>query len=256
MPDYTIPNLKNACRILDCLAASTEPQSNAELATQLGIPRSTVLRILFTLEAQGFIVRTGKRYHLGIALIHLGAAASRQHPLPEVAQPVLSHVTTQCDETSHLVALVNDHALILQVCASPHPMSAHSRKGTLADLHCSAAGKVLLAYLPEAERLACLERLQLHARTPNTLTDPLALEQELEHIRTQGYAIDEEEYHLGVRCMALPIVTIDGSVPYAIGITASIYRFTPDRIPELRALLQQAAEALCLAASLEAETQH
>lgn len=255
MPDYTIPNLKNACRILDCLGQCREAMSNAELANQLDIPRSTVLRILCTLESQRFVRRIGKRYLLGMALIPLGTAAGGQHSLLEECQPLLASITQDSEETSHLVTRVNDKALILQVCASPHPMSAHSRKGTFADLHCSASGKVLLAYLPEAEREACLERIALHARTPHTLTRASDLKKELQEVRRQGYAIDEQEYHLGVRCMATPVFSKDGSVCHAIGITASIYRFTEDRIPTMLNLLQNASRELSVAASLGLSTE-
>ena len=254
MPDYIIPNLRNACRILEWLSRSDQPRSNAEIADQLGIPRSTVLRILTTLEAQQFVRRNGKKFCLGIALIPLGNTASNQHSLREHCLPILSEVTRQTDETCHLVTLTQDKALILQVCDSPHPMSAHSKQGTLADLHCSASGKALLAYLPLEQQQSIVDHLQLSARTTRTITDSAQLTAELQKIRETGYSIDEQEYHEGIRCMAVPVFASDGHVVYSVGITASTSRFTKTRIPSVFKVLKSASAQLANAADLKLKT--
>jgi DNA-binding IclR family transcriptional regulator len=244
MPDYTIPNLKNACRLLQALALSSEPATIAELADKLSVPRSTTLRILATLEEQQFIRRLGKRYQLGVALIPLGHAATGQHTQREHFDPILRWVSKQTDETCHLVQLVADHVLILHVCESPHPMSAHSSPGTLAELHCSATGKAILAQMPRQQAMDIISRTGLPARTANTLTSPNALSLELDAITRSGYSIDEEEYHPGIRCMAVPVFSDASTCRHAIGITASTSRFTHMRFVEVHQVLLEARSQL------------
>jgi DNA-binding IclR family transcriptional regulator len=243
MLDYTIPNLKNACRILDYLGRSDHSQASSEIADHLEIPRSTALRILFTLEAQRFIRKEGKRYVLGSALIHLGNKAQNTLSIRELAGPVLNKLTDFTQETSHLAILSSNKTLILEVCDSPHPLSAHSRQGTMADLHCSATGKTMLAFMKPEDLDSTLDQIDYLVRTPHTLANKKDLRVELGNIRNRGYSIDEEEYHPGIRCIAAPVFDAHGVVAYSIGITASIFRFTKSKInPYANYLVRLAGE--------------
>lgn len=230
MPDYTIPNLRNACRVLDYLAQSDHSLSSSEIADHLGIPRSTTLRILFTLEAQHFIRKEGKQIVLGSALIHLGNKAQKSLSIRELAEPLLDKLTSFTRETSQLAILSSNKSMILEVYDSPHPLSAHSRQGTTADLHCSATGKVLLAFLNREELGPMLDQIDYQTRTSNTLSNKEDLLVELGSIRNRGYSIDEEEYHEGIRCIAAPVFDACGIAAYSIGITASTSRFTKSKI--------------------------
>ena len=243
MPDYTIPNLRNACRILDCLAHAEQPLSSSEIADKLEIPRSTALRILFTLEAQQYIRKEGKRITLGSALIPLGNKAQKTLSIRELAGPILQKLTEATGETSHLAILAADKVLLLEVCNSPHPLSANSPQGATADLHCSATGKALLAYMDKSEREPLLDRIDYTIRTPNTLPGKQELLTKLTEIHKLGYAIDEQEYHEGIRCIAAPVFDARGIAVYAIGITAAASRFTRAKIkPYAGRLLELAHE--------------
>ena len=251
MPDYTIPNLKNACRILELISRSTEPCTNAEIASKLSIPRTTVLRILAILRSENYVRQIGKCYYLGISLIPLGLSASSQHSLRELCLPILKRVTELTQETCHLATLSQDKALILQVSESPHPMSAQSKQGTLADLYCSAPGKALIANLPDNQLQTLLKELSLRSHTPHTIINKSQLLEELALIKKQGYSVDEEEYHEGVRCLAVPVHSSKTQVKYAIGITASTSRFGKSRIPEVLKILKEAVDELVAVAGLE-----
>lgn len=244
MPDYTIPSLKNACRLLQTLAMETEPATIAELADRLAIPRSTALRILATLEEQQFVRRIGKRYQLGVTLIPLGRSATGQHTQREHFVPILQWVSKETDETCHLVQRVADHVLILHVCESPHPMSAHSSEGSLAELYCSATGKAILAQMPRADAMSILSRIELKPRTSKSLTSLDALSVELDKIAQQGYSVDDQEYHEGIRCMAVPVLSGVDSCVHSIGITASISRFTRNRFGSVHKVLKIASDQL------------
>lgn len=158
-----------------------------------------------------------------------------------IAIPVLQDLAQSSGETAHLAVLTGDRAMLVEVCDSPHPFRVASRPGTLVPLHCSAAGKVLIAYAVK-ERLADFFRnTTLEKRTPNTLTRIGDIKREAGRIRARGYAVDEEEFYPDVRCLAAPVWNAQGEVVAAVGITGTATRFTPDKIEPFSVLVVQAA---------------
>ena len=241
---YVIPNLRNACRILKLLGRHPDGLKAAELARELGIPVTTTLRIMTTLHLEGLARKREGRYELGPVLIQLGTAAMAGTEVRELAAPVLARLTATTAETSHLAIPCDDRSLIVAVQDSPHPLRAASRPGYLAELHCSSTGKIFLAFLHAARFAEVLPPESLNVRTPKTLTTLSKLKREAELTRNRGYSLDDEEYHPGVRCVAAPVFGSDGTVVAAIGITASVVRFTAERIPEMAEKVQAAAAEL------------
>ncbi|MDQ8202635.1 IclR family transcriptional regulator [Pelagicoccus sp. SDUM812003] len=244
MSEYTIPNLKNACKVLQMIADSQQPLTMSHIADTLSLPRSTVFRILTTLCEQGWLFREEKSYRLGGALIGLGRKAINSSTINQLARPFLKEVTELTGETSQLAMLSGKRTVILEVEDSPHPLAAHSRPGTEADIHCSASGKVLMAFGSESDTQKVLGSLSFERHTGKTITDRSAFESELERIRSAGYAIDEQEYHEGIRCIAVPVFENAQSASYSIGITASTHRFTRRKIKGFAKILQDAATQL------------
>lgn len=244
MSEYTIPNLKNACAILRLVTDSPLPLSMSQIADSLSLPRSTVFRILATLCEEGWLYREERTYRVGGALIGLGHKAIDSSTINQLARPILREVTGLTGETSQLAMLSGMRALILEVEDSPHPLAAHARPGTVADLHCSASGKVLIAFCQEAERQKLLDGLQYERHTKRTIVNREDFEDELSAIQKQGYALDEQEYHEGIRCIAAPVFDTPETAAYAIGITASTHRFTRKKIKEVAAMLRAAANRL------------
>ncbi|MFT3868362.1 MAG: IclR family transcriptional regulator [Nibricoccus sp.] len=226
MDKYVIPNLRNACQLLKALAEGAEPRRVADLARRSGIPATSALRIVHTLEQEGFIRKDRGELRLGPSLIYLGNAALKDTALIQEAQPILQALTAATDETAHVAVPCDQRALIVAVNDSPHPLRAASRPGALTNLHCSSTGKVFLAYTFHDQLEALLPSLNLSKRTKNTITTVAALKKELALIRKQGFSVDNEEIHPGVRCLAAPVTGADGSVVAAIGITAAATRFT------------------------------
>jgi DNA-binding IclR family transcriptional regulator len=241
MDKYVIPNLKNACRVLKRLTEEPGGMSVAEVTRQLKIPRTTALRILHTLRGEGMVDLHERNYRLGPELIRLGARALEGVDVRTAAIPVLAQLANETRETSHLAVRSGDKALLLEVCDSPHPVRVASRPGTLTDIHCSATGKVLLAYQVD-DLHALLGGKELVARTPNSRTTIEGLEEEIRRVRECGYAIDEEEYSPGVRCLAAPIRDSLGAIVAAIGITAGTSSFTKRRIKSVARTVIAAAE--------------
>jgi DNA-binding IclR family transcriptional regulator len=241
---YVIPNLRNACRILKLLGRHPNGLKAAELARTLNIPVTTTLRIMTTLHLEGLARKHDGRYELGPVLIQLGNVALAGTEVRELALPVLQSLTAATEETSHLAIPCDDRALIVAVQDSAHPLRAASRPGFLAELNCSSTGKVFLAYLHRDRVREFFGKSKPPARTPRTLTTPAELTKEAEVTLARGYSLDDEEFNPGVRCLAVPVFGSDGTVVAAIGITASIVRFTKQRIPEMAAKVRSAAEDL------------
>lgn len=246
MATYTIPNLGNACRLLRHMCDQREGLSVTQLAQALKLPRTTCLRIVHTLAAEGFLRELGGSYMLGGAMIPLGLKALGDLDLHTQSSPFLRSLTEKTGETSHLAIWSDSRALIINVCDSPHPLRAASRPGTRAFGNCSATGKVLLAF-NYLERLAEILPPEHRAHsTEHSITDLDKLRLELRRVQALGYALDNEEYHEGVRCLAAPVRNAHGEVCAAIGLTAATLRFPEAKTTEVARSVCAAADALSL----------
>ena len=241
---YVIPNLRNACRILKLLGSTTESFKAADIGRRLGIPVTTTLRIMTTLHLEGLVRKNGMQFELGPVLIQLGTASLAGTEIRTTALPVLEALTRQIDETCHLAIPCDDRSLIVAVQDSPHPLRAASRPGFLAELHCSSTGKTFLAFLHQSRLEEIVAKSQPTKRTAHTLTTVAEIRRETELTRKRGYSLDDEEFHLGVRCLAVPVYGADGTCVAAIGITAATVRFPRDRIPAMAADVKAAAAEL------------
>jgi len=241
---YVIPNLRNASRIMKLLAQNPDGCKAADIARELRIPVTTTLRIMATLQLEGFVRKAEGRFELGPVLIHLGNASLAGTEIRTAALPVLADLTARTDETSHLAVPCDDRALIVAVQDSSHPLRAASRPGFLADLHCSSTGKCFLAFLHRPRLDTLYGKAKPGKRTPHTLVTLAEIRREADLSLKRGYSLDDEEFALGVRCCAAPVHSSDGSVVAAIGITAATVRFTRERIPEIAAIVTQSAAEL------------
>ena len=238
---YIIPNLKNACQVLNLLGENTEGLALFEIVNALELPQTTALRIMSTLEGEHFVSKTGKTYCLGTALTRLCLQHEQSFDLRSIAAPALRKLAIDTDETAHLAIPSGYKTLVIEVCDSPHPIRASSEAGTLAESHCCAAGKNFVAHLFSGQLDQLVAECPLNARTQHTITTIDALETEILKVIKQGYAVDDEEFYDGVRCLAAPVFDRSGKVIASIGITAGIQRFTRKRIPQVARLAQAAA---------------
>jgi DNA-binding IclR family transcriptional regulator len=240
---YIIPNLRNACRILKLLGTRTDGLKVADIGRALDVPVTTTLRIMATLHSEGLVRKSGTEYELGPVLIQLGAASLAGTEIRDAAVPILERLTSLTDETSHLAIPCDNRSLIVAVQDSSHPLRAASRPGFLAELYCSSTGKTFLAFLHQDRLEEVLGAERPAKRTPQTLTKISELKQEVKLTRERGYAVDNEEFALGIRCLAAPVFDATGGLAAAIGITASTVRFSKERIPEIgKQVREKAAE--------------
>jgi DNA-binding IclR family transcriptional regulator len=239
--NYIVPSLKHSFTILEILA-NNNGFTLQEISQKTLIPKTTVFRILYTLEQEGVIEKKDDKYSIGFRVIKLGMVALSRMELRNIAIPFLYELSIKLGETSHLAVLSDRKSLIVEVCDSPHPVKISSRPGTLVSLHCSATGKVLLAFAIGAEKVdEYLKNTNFEKRTENTITSISSLKKEIQKILDQGYAIDNEEYYENVRCIAAPVKNAYGNTVAAIGITATTFRFKPEMIPSASTEVLRAA---------------
>lgn len=242
---YTIPNLQNACRVLKFLADYPNGLSLKSISENLNIPRTTALRICSTLELENLLSRNSLgNYCLGSSLTPLGMRALPEEGLREMAVPILSALASTSRETTHLAMLCGKKSLLLEVCDSPLLLRVASRPGSLALIHCSATGKVFLAWSIYIALEKFMDGVEMERKTPGTLTSLAELEKEIQKVKKYGYAIDDEEYALGVRCLAAPVRDINNHVVAAVGITGASVRIKKSKIDDYAKMVIDSAAKL------------
>ena len=241
-----IRSLTRAVRLLEALAKEPGPQGVSELSRQLKMDKSSVSRMLRTLE-QGRLVacdETTGKYTLGLGLFHLGQKALRRLDLRTVARDSLVALAKQINECAHLAVRAGDRALYVDQELPGHGANVEVPVGAVAPLHCTALGKVLLAFGPERDRESLLNKEPIESFTRRTLTDSAALRSHLATVRARQIAFDDEEFSVGVRCIAAPVFGHDGSVIGAIGISGPSPRLSDDRVLQLEQMVRDQALAL------------
>jgi len=225
-PNYPIKVLDKSLSVLELLLQQDSAMNMIEISEKLGFYPSTIHRILDTLKYWGYVEQNShtQKYQLGLKALELGMAKLHQMDLVREATPYLKELVNQCNETVHLGVLEEGEVLYLAKEESSQIIRMISYVGKRAPLHCTALGKVLLAYLPAEERKKILEEKALPRLTENTITDKRELEKELGKVREQGFALDREENEKDVRCVAAPIRNYQGEVIAALSISSPIFR--------------------------------
>jgi DNA-binding IclR family transcriptional regulator len=217
-----------------------------QVATELGVHKSTASRLMHTLVAKGYAVPNAgspRGFRLGPAVqIHLGLTLD-QRRLRELVQPFLVRLMEQTGECAHAAVASGAWALVIEDVETGQALRVVAGKGRRVPLHCTSAGKCLLAF-----GLAATPQ-ELPARTPRTITNPDILRLHLAEIAARGYALDDEENDPGVRCLSAPIFNADGDAVGCIGIDGPSVRMTEDRLPALATYVKDAAQALSEAIS-------
>jgi IclR family acetate operon transcriptional repressor len=245
MARRSVQSVDRALDLLEALAASEGEVSITSLAHRTSLHVSTVHRLLTTLLRRGYVRQNPdtSRYFTGAKLATLAEGRSRFNELRHRARPFLRSLTEETRETSNLVVLDDAMAVYIETVASPHVVRMFTTLGNRVPLHATGAGKALLAALSPDRRDALIDRIELRGYTARTIVERTALRRALEEIRERGYAIDDEEFDEGVRCVAVAAGPA-GDPLGAISVSAPAGRMSRQRCGELAPILRRAAGAL------------
>lgn len=232
---YSIRVLDRAVQVLHCFVEQGSRLTIDEIVQTTGLPKSTAYRILVTLQRHGLLARNAddETFTLGATAVLIGATAIRGLDLPQRVRPHLEQLMEVTGETAHLAILTQNHVVVVDKIDSPHPIRLVSSVGFRSPLHCTGVGKVLLAHLPARSTERLLHAYEWRRYTPNTITDPEQFAAELVKIRSQGYAVDWEEFNVGLRCVAAPLHDYTGAVVAAVSVSGPSSRIDAAQIDEL-----------------------
>lgn len=234
--------LNNGLRILEFLAQQSQPRTLSECARRLELPKSSAHRLLATLEQRGYVERDeALKYRPSSKLIELARSHDPWSRLQQIATPMMQELAERSGETCHLAVLSRGHAVYIGKVNSPRSISLSSRIGSMAALHASAVGKALLSGLSMAQVDNFVQEYGLPELSSKTITCPAKLKAHLQEIKIQGYAIDDEEEEEGVKCIGAPILDHTGNVIAALSLSGLSVDLTPERTPELAAMVREAA---------------
>ena len=238
-----VQSLGRAFELLERLADSGGELGLSQLAAMTGLPPPTIHRIMRTLVARGYARQEpSRRYALGPRLIRLGEVAGRT--MGSSAMTYLTEVAAEIGETANLAMLEGDAAVYLAQVPSRHSMRMFTEVGRRVMPHCTGVGKALLSELQPAVARAMISRTGMPAQTERTIVDVEALMVELDAIRERGYAVDDGEQEIGVRCVAVPVKGIPARI--ALSVSGPSARVTRERVGQIAPVLQLAARQLAL----------
>jgi len=244
----TINSLDRGLRILEILGNSSNGLGVTELGVRLGVDKSTAYRLLSTLAARGYVEQEqeAKKYNLGLKIIELSSKVLDKIELRKEAKPFMKELMQKSGETVHLAILSQGNIVYIDQEESSSMISVNTEVGRQAPGHCTAIGKVLWAWLPEKELDQILQKTELTPFTARTITTISELKMHLKGVKEKGYALDDEEFTVGVRCIAVPVWNHKGKVIAAFGISGLAMRISLDKIEELAKVIQEIRDRLCL----------
>lgn len=236
-----VQSLDRAMDILSILEKENSA-SVTEIAAKLEVNKSTASRLLETLK-QHEMVRVDpatKRYLLGFRILHLGEGVKRNINVISIARPFMAKLYDELNESVHLCAFSPDSVYVVDQVQSNKAYNLSASVGMPEPIHCSSVGKCILAYLTPTNVDRLLKDYVFTPYTPKTITDANELKKQLVKIREQGYAVDNEEIALGVRCIAAPVYNYRGNVKYSLGISGTTSNIRPSTIDRYVHALQDA----------------
>jgi len=219
-----VESVRRALRILGCFGPTRSELGVTDLAEMLVMHKSTVHRLLLTLEREGFVRQVSGRYALTWRLLEIASGIPVRDGIRQTALRHLAKLSERSGETAHLAVLYSGQVLYVEKVEGTRALRMPSAVGRRVPLHCTALGKVLLAGVEESEARRLVFGAPLPSLTPNTITDPVALSKHVSQVRRRGFAIDREEIEEGLMCIAAPVSSSSESTCAAISIAGPVSR--------------------------------
>ncbi|HEV2463354.1 MAG TPA: IclR family transcriptional regulator [Acidobacteriaceae bacterium] len=250
---YQLHSLDRAVSVLEVLGESDGPLSLADICERMGLHKSTAHRSLMVLERSALIERTPEnRFRLGLKLYELGNRAVEQIDLRTRVHPYFRRLATQVGETVHLSVLQKTSVVYLDKVEPNRRVCMSSKIGTSNPVHCTSMGKAMLAFQTEEAIQQIIAKIRFVRYTPKTITSRELLLKSLEKVRRRGYAIDDEEIELGVRCIGAPIFDERRRAIAAVSVSGPSSRITAQRVPAIAEQLQRCCKEISASLGMRA----
>ena len=243
---YQIQVLDRALALLDALSQRGPDLALGEISQSLKLHKSTAHRLIMVLERYRLLERNSRtgRYRLGLKLFELGTKAVAQLDLREQARPFLEHVVLETGETVHLCIYDDGEVVYVDKVEPARSVRLASSVGRRNPAYCTAVGKAVLAYLPEAQVEDAVQKHGLHPLTTKTVSTLAELKTELERIRERGYSIDDEENEEGVSCVGAVVRGFEGDPVAAISVSGPTFRLGKEKVAMIAQSIIAAADGL------------
>ena len=244
--DYLIQTVCHALDLLDQFNCNKVELGVTELSRRMALHKNNVFRLLATLESRNFIEQNQSTggYRLGLKNLEMGQTFSRHLGLKAQSRPVLESLAAALQETSIITVMKGDNIVSLDAVETPLPVRVVTRLGVNLPPHCTAPGKVFLAEMSFRERMIHLPK-ELQRFTPHTIIDPQQLLDHLAQVSVQGYARDDEELEIEVRCVSAPVYDASMQVAGALSVTGPVNRMGDERLnSEIIPMVRRSAEEL------------
>ncbi len=228
-PDFVL-SLARGLSVIEAFDGHPQGMSIADISRATELSRAAVRRLLITLELLGYLESNGRKYRLRHRVLHLSTSYLSSSSLATVSQPAVQKLTDELGESSSVCVLDGDEVLCIAGAVRRGLMSLDVSTGSRLPVHCTAAGRVLLAALAEEQLPAHLERIELKALTAKTIVSHDALARDIRRVREQGFSIIDEELEAGIRAIAVPIVSKEGLVAGALGVGALASRVSLEEL--------------------------
>lgn len=243
---YMVPAIKRAFQIIEFLATQDSRMSISDIRSALRLPLSSTANIMYTLSDLGYLERdeSDASYRLSVKLLGIAVQAQKRLDLASQGYELLKDAVRETGLTGHLSVLRDGQSMYIARVPSNSFVQINSYVGQRWPAHTSAAGKALLAFLPEAQMQRLLKQMVFQKRTPHTLTSRSALLKQLRSFRQLGYTWERNEGEIGLGCVAAPIVGAGQEVVAAISLTGTSHQISPKRVPKIGALVKKYAEQI------------
>jgi DNA-binding IclR family transcriptional regulator len=238
-----------ALRVIQAIGAGPlDGRTLTELARETGFPLSTVHRLVATLAREGYVEcdEQSKRYRIGLTIFALAQRVSEARGYDGVALPILRQLAAQTRESTLMSVLDGPNQLYVHHIHGPRQINVIGEPGTRGPLHCTAMGKVLVAYAPRAQSAELVATLELPKLGPNTITDRDAFAAEIARVHARGYAIADQEHEEGIGAVGVPVLRADGTAIASISVAGPSFRLSPDDLTAMVPALTTAARELAL----------
>ncbi|MDH1336863.1 UNVERIFIED_CONTAM: IclR family transcriptional regulator [Comamonas sp. A-3] len=243
--DGDTPNLR-LFALLEAVAQKSQPFTLQTMVEETGLPKPTMHRMLAQLEGAGILQRdgNGRHYGTGQRLMRLAENVLLNNTTHGARHAVLTQLVRELGESCNITAFSGSEVLYLDRVETPAPLRFYLHPGSRVPAHCSATGKLFLSQMSPAQRRRLLANVPLEAFTGNTLTTFEALDQELDQVRAQGYAFDNEEFLPGLLCLGVLVPAPQGHSNMGLAVQAPIMRFSKEKALSFLPKLQAAVAAI------------